>query len=92
MEEREMTEEQKESRAIREEQLEKFISIREQFEPLYRTTGLISVEGSLGILLRADMFAETFPNYESKPFDCDGSVCTEEIFAFFNGVRFFAIR
>jgi hypothetical protein len=92
MEEREMTEEQKESRAISEEQLEKFISIREQFKPLYVTTGLISIEGTSGIHLRDEIFTETFPNYEAKPFDCDGSVCTEEIFAFFNGVRFFAIR
>jgi hypothetical protein len=75
---------------ISEIQLKEFITIREQFMPLYSVTGLISIEGSSGIHLNENFFLATFPDYESKPFT--GGTWEEELFATFNGVRFFCIK
>jgi hypothetical protein len=78
--------------SISEKLLKEFISIRNQFLPLYSKTGLLSVEGRNGIQLREEEFLATFPDYESKPFACESSTCTGELFTTFEGVRFFCIR
>jgi hypothetical protein len=76
--------------SISEKLLKEFISMRNQFLPLYRVTGLISIENSKGILLREAEFLVTFPEYESKARDSEDY--PEELFTTFEGVRFFCIR
>lgn len=79
-----------EQNTIPESLLKEFISIRERFLPLWSVTGLISLEGSSGIHLREAQFLATFPEYEVIV--RDDEKYPEELFATFEGVRFFCIR
>ena len=73
-----------------EELLKEFIELRERFQPLYRETGLISIENGGGIMLTPEMFFDTFQTYKTKPRNSEEY--PEELYAYYNNVRFFCIR
>jgi len=73
-----------------EEILKEFIELRERFQPLYRETGLLSIETNTGILLTPKMFFDTFQTYKTKPRNSEEY--PEELYAYYNNARFFCIR
>lgn len=73
-----------------EELLKEFIELRERFQPLYEETGLCSIENSIGIHLTPEMFFDTFQTYKTKPRKSKGY--PEELYAYYNNIKFFCIR
>lgn len=73
-----------------EELLKEFIELRERFQPLYRETGLISIENGGGIMLTPEMFFDTFQTYKTKPRNSKGY--PEELYAYYNNIKFFCVR
>lgn len=72
-----------------EELLKQFIELRERFQPLYRETGLISIENGGGIHLTPEMFLEIFGQYNIS---YHSPKYPTKLTAKYNGVEFFCIR
>lgn len=70
--------------------LKELIAIREDFLKYYFVTGLISIEGNIGIHLNEDAFFSIFNTFETRT--RDSKEFPEELSAEYNGVKFFCIK